>query len=81
MFMRHFGYGVGHQQYRARQEVENEMGAEGNDNSDDPEIDINDVGVDDSDEESEGEDSEELASGNDDDLADSDSDDLGYASF
>ena len=81
MFMRHFGYGVGHQQYGARQEVENEMGAEGNDDSDDPEIDINDVGVDDSDEESEGEDSEELASGNDDDLADSDSDDLGYASF
>jgi hypothetical protein len=82
MFMRHFGHGVGHQQYGARQEVETEMGPEGNDNSDDPEIDINDVSVDDpeSDSEPEGEDSEELASGND-DSDDLDSDDLGYASF
>jgi hypothetical protein len=82
--MRHIGHGVGHQLHGTRQEVENEMGSEGNDDSDDTEIDPND-------EESVGEESEELAGGDDDDLDsepdsgdDSEgcgSDDLGYASF
>ena len=84
MFMRHFGHRVGHQQYRKQQE-ETEMGpVEGNANLDDTEIDLNDVNVDNSDKESEGE--EELATGSNgdsDDCSDEggDSDDLGYASF
>jgi len=84
MFMRHFGHGVGHQQ-DGKQQEETEMGpVEGNADSDDTEIDLNDINVDNSDEESEGE--EELATGSNgdsDDCSDEggDSDDLGYASF
>ena len=84
MFMRHFGHGVGHWQYR-RQEVETvtemEADSEG-DNNDIEEIDEQeDI---DEDEESEGE--EELASEKSDedgsgDECDSDGSDLGYASF
>jgi hypothetical protein len=83
MFTRYLGQGVGHQRYGKRQEVEIEMGAEGNDESE--EID----NVDDEETESVGE--EDLAIESDDDgsegsndgRTDSDSDgyDLGYASF
>lgn len=91
MFTRYLGQGVGHQRYGKRQEVEIEMGAEGNDESeeiDEEEIDLN-IDVDDEETESVGE--EDLAIESDDDgsegsndgRTDSDSDgyDLGYASF
>jgi hypothetical protein len=89
MFMRHFGQGVGHQQYGTWQEVEVEMGPVGN-GDDTEEMDEDDLSmnVDDSDNASEG---EEFASGSDDDNSDGgsndldsdgcNSDDLGYASF
>jgi len=83
MFMRYFGHGVGHQEYRWRQEVDTatEMEAGSGNDDDIEELDEHEEEIDEDSsltKESEGE--EDLGSESD-DGCESDGDDLGYASF